>query len=277
MIDVTPFPLPVQVMDGCAVVGLPGEIDLGNADAISSALLSTLDQGAVGVVADMTATRYCDAAGIRAVARASSRAEELGYWVRVVIPRLAVRRAFTLTGADSLVRIYATLDRALPRREDAPARGDQPVRIALLVPRQPSYPHLVAPWEAADSAAHPSGEPSARTVMSVPPQRTGSPDVPAALTDMSGGPLRPAQKLARRQRALDLVAEGRSARERSREALVQAKAVCARLAVTWTDVAVTYARLAQCRPDEAARLLPVSRTARDQAAASRRLAMNGAA
>lgn len=273
----TSFPLPVQVMDGCAVVGLPWEIDFSNADAISTALLTVTDQGVAGVVADMTATRYCDAVGIRAIARASSRAEELGYWVRAVIPRLAVRRAFSLTGADSLVRIYVTLNDALPRREDAPAQEDQPVPIALLVPRQPSYPHLVAPWEAAASAAHPSGEPSARAVMSVPPQRTGSPEVPAALTATSGGQLRPAHELAWKERALNLVAEGRSARERSREARLRARAACARLAVTWADLAVTYARLAQRSPDEAARLLPFSQRARDQATASRRLAMNGAA
>jgi anti-anti-sigma factor len=260
-------------MDGCAVVGLPPEIDFGNADSVSRTLLEVLDQDVVGVVADMTATSYCDAAGIRAVVRASSHAEELGYWVRVVIPRLAVRRVFALTGADSLMRIYATLNRALPCRDDAREQGDQPVPVAVLVPRQPSYPDLVAPWEAPDSAARPSGESSAAAALSAPPQPIGPPEDPAALTGTPGGQLGAAHELAWKQRTVDLVAEGRSARERSRAARLQASAACARLAVTWAAVAATYGWLAQRRPDEAARLLPASQRARDHAAASRRLAM----
>ena len=112
-------PLPVKFADGCAVVSLPREIDALNADTVSIALLAALDQCDVGVVADMTATSFSDAAGIRAVVRAHHRAGELGCWMRAVIPHPAVRRAAALTGAESLLHTYPSLDRALPRGQRA--------------------------------------------------------------------------------------------------------------------------------------------------------------
>ena len=62
-----------------------------------------LNRGAAGVIADMTRTRFCDAAGCRAVARASSRARLLGSSVQAVIANPFVRKVFELTGADQFV------------------------------------------------------------------------------------------------------------------------------------------------------------------------------
>lgn len=104
---------PGQAPDGPVIVALPDEIDLLNASEISDLLLTVLNRGAAGVIADMTRTRFCDAAGCRAVARASRRAQLLGTWARAVIPHPAVRKAFRLTEADQLISVFATLGDAV--------------------------------------------------------------------------------------------------------------------------------------------------------------------
>lgn len=117
------FPLPVRFYDRRAVVILPDEIDLTNADAVGGTLLALLDQAPSGVIADMTGTWFCDAAGVRAIVRAQSRTRSPHGRLRVVMAHPAVRRVFTLTGADRLVRGYPTLDQALDQAPSAPQRG----------------------------------------------------------------------------------------------------------------------------------------------------------
>ncbi len=83
---------------------LPGEIDAVNAAAVTDTLLAVLNRTGASVIADMTGTTFCGAAGIRAIVRAHIRARALGTELRVVITHPAIRRAFQLTGADGLVR-----------------------------------------------------------------------------------------------------------------------------------------------------------------------------
>lgn len=129
-----PFRYPVRFIAGCAVVSLPREVDFGNADTVLRTLLSVLSCGVSGLVVDMSETRYSDSAGIRAIVRARHRAKDLGCWARAVIPHPGVRKAFAVTGAQSLIQIYASLDPALPRgRDDAAGPPEPPV--LRLVPR----------------------------------------------------------------------------------------------------------------------------------------------
>lgn len=141
----SPFPPPVRFTDGCAVVSLPREIDTLNADAVNATLLAALGRGTAGVVADMSATSFSDAAGIRAVVRAHHRAEELGCWVRAVMPHPGVQRVAALTGAESLLYTYARLDDALPGdRDRAAAQANWPEEIKQVIPRQPHSPALAS-------------------------------------------------------------------------------------------------------------------------------------
>ena len=52
-----------------AVVTLPTEIDVTNADTVREDLLSVVNQGAVLLVADMSKTTFCDSAGVSALVR----------------------------------------------------------------------------------------------------------------------------------------------------------------------------------------------------------------
>ena len=104
---------PRRVAHRHVIVTLPSEIDLLNAPAVSDSLLAVLNHEAAGVIADMTCTRFCDAAGCRVVGQASRRARLLSVSVQAVIADPSVRKVFRLTGADQVVSVCATLDEAL--------------------------------------------------------------------------------------------------------------------------------------------------------------------
>lgn len=103
-----------------AVVKLPAEVDLTIADEVREALLSVLNHGALGLVVDMTATTFCDSAGITALVRASRRAAANGATMRLAATAAPVLRILSLVGIDRLVDVYASVDAArasLPDQE----------------------------------------------------------------------------------------------------------------------------------------------------------------
>jgi anti-sigma B factor antagonist len=96
-----------------AVVTLPEEIDLVNADQIGQELDAALASGVATVVADMTATRFCDTSGVRMLVLAHQRAAASGAELRVVIPSASILRVLALTKVDTVLRIYPSLEDAL--------------------------------------------------------------------------------------------------------------------------------------------------------------------
>lgn len=119
-------PLPGQAPAGYVIVALPGEVDLLNVSAVSDLLLTAVNGGAAGVIADMTRTRFCDVPGCAAVARAGRRARLLGSWVQAVVPDPFVRKVLRLTSADQAVPVCVTWDDALAAHRTclAPALGE---------------------------------------------------------------------------------------------------------------------------------------------------------
>ena len=95
-----------------AVVQVPAEIDLTIADAVREALLSVLNSGALGLVVDMTATTFCDSAGITALVRAARRAAVNGATMRLAATAPPVLRVFSLVGIDRLVDVHPSVEAA---------------------------------------------------------------------------------------------------------------------------------------------------------------------
>ena len=106
-------PFPVTWSGRTAIVRLPGEIDLTNADALRERLLSALNQAAAALIVDMTATTFVDSAGITALVRASRRAAATGATIRLAASAVPVLRVLTLVGIDRLIDIYPGVDAAL--------------------------------------------------------------------------------------------------------------------------------------------------------------------
>ena len=103
---------PVTWSDRTAVISVPAEVDLTSADALREALLEVLNVGALGLVVDMTATTFCDSAGISAITRAVRRAAANDATVRLAVTSTPVLRVLNLVGIDRLIEIHPSVSAA---------------------------------------------------------------------------------------------------------------------------------------------------------------------
>jgi anti-anti-sigma factor len=94
-----------------AVVTLPAEIDVTNADEVRQALLAAASHDVAVLIIDMSATTFSDSAGVHAIIAAHKKAAATGTQLRLVAT--AVLRILTLAGVDQLIPIYPTLQAAL--------------------------------------------------------------------------------------------------------------------------------------------------------------------
>jgi len=104
---------PVLWIGQAAVVTLPTEIDLTNADLVQEELLSVLNQGATLLVADLSKTSFCDSAGVSALVRAFRRAVTSTGTMRLVVGTPAVERVFSISGVDRLVDTFPSVAASL--------------------------------------------------------------------------------------------------------------------------------------------------------------------
>ena len=65
------------------------------------------------LVVDMSRTQFCDTAGIHALVGAHKRAEAGRGEIRLVTTGAAVLRIFAITGLDSVIPHFASLEEAL--------------------------------------------------------------------------------------------------------------------------------------------------------------------
>src|SRR5579883_1154201 len=70
-------------------------------------------RGAATLIADMSATTFCDSAGVSALVRSFRRATASGGAMRLVVGTPAVRRVLALTGVDRLVEVYPSVAASL--------------------------------------------------------------------------------------------------------------------------------------------------------------------
>ena len=107
------------------VLTLPDQIDMANAGQAGEQLGSALAPGVAIVVADMTATRFCDSSGLRILVLAHRQAAANNAELRVVIPAATVLRSMAITQVDTVLLIYPSLDAALAPQPAAGPRSDQ--------------------------------------------------------------------------------------------------------------------------------------------------------
>jgi anti-anti-sigma factor len=123
-----------------AVVVFPEHVDMSNAAQIRGQLLAVFDCGAAVVIADMSATVWCDYVGIDAVALACQRAAVRQAELRLVATAPTVRRLLAAEGLDRMVPVYSSVEAAIaagePDGTDSP--GD-PVQLAV-APQWPDGP-----------------------------------------------------------------------------------------------------------------------------------------
>ena len=104
---------PVAWTGGRAVVAFPEHVDMSNAAQIREQLMGVFDRGAAVVIADMSATAWCDYVGVDAVARACQRAAVCRAELRLVATAPSVRRLLAAEGLDRLVPVYSSVEAAI--------------------------------------------------------------------------------------------------------------------------------------------------------------------
>jgi len=122
---------PVTLAGLVPVVGAPGEIDTTNASGLRTALVEASRMGRVTVV-DLRQTRFCDSAGLQALAVAHRQAHQQDGELLLVPAGAAVLRILAITGVSQVIPSFATLDEAVARASDmiADASGTDPGRPA---------------------------------------------------------------------------------------------------------------------------------------------------
>ena len=96
------------------VVGLPAEIDVTNSDEVRQQLVTVLSPSVSTVIADLTATSFCDSSGVHAIMHAHERAAARDVGLRLAVsPGGSVRRVLQLTGADHIMPVFATVAEAI--------------------------------------------------------------------------------------------------------------------------------------------------------------------
>jgi anti-sigma B factor antagonist len=101
-----------QVMP--VVVELPAEIDVTNSEQVYQQLVAVLAPNITTVVADMTATLFCDSSGVHAIMHAYETAGARDVGLRLAVsPGTSVRRVLQLIGVGRLIPVYPSLEEAL--------------------------------------------------------------------------------------------------------------------------------------------------------------------
>jgi anti-sigma B factor antagonist len=110
---------PLRRLGPHAVIAMPAEIDMTNADQVGQALLAAAGPRVAVLIIDMSKTTFCDSAGVHAVISAYRHATTTGTQLRLVAT--TVLRIFSVIGADEVIPLYATLEEALADAAPAPA------------------------------------------------------------------------------------------------------------------------------------------------------------
>ena len=104
-----------------AIVTMPEEIDLTNSPGLDELLVGVVAQSPETITVDLTATSFCDSAGISVLAHTHQLAAENGGELRIALGDSPVARIIQLIGLDEIVPVYRdvqqSLDTAGPGRE----------------------------------------------------------------------------------------------------------------------------------------------------------------
>jgi anti-anti-sigma factor len=137
----TPGELAIRWSGRHVVVTMPAEIDAADSATVADQLSAVLGEHPDLITADLTSTRFCDSAGVQAVARAAERSAAAGSELRVALGDSPVARVFQLTGLDQAMPVYRDVQQSLdtPRPDQEHAARPAPAQ------QQAEQAHAVLP------------------------------------------------------------------------------------------------------------------------------------
>jgi anti-anti-sigma factor len=100
------------------LVRVHGEIDLSNAQEVSSAIGTVMGQEARRLVIDLSDITYLDSAGVALLLRLAERLQTRRRELHLVVPRGSpIRRVLLFTGLPRVIPLQARLEDALAQRD----------------------------------------------------------------------------------------------------------------------------------------------------------------
>jgi anti-sigma B factor antagonist len=96
-----------------AIVAMPAEIDLTNSPGLGELLAGVVARSPETITVDLTATTFCDSAGISVLAHANELAAENGGELRIALGDSPVARIIHLIGLDEIVPVYHDVQQSL--------------------------------------------------------------------------------------------------------------------------------------------------------------------
>jgi anti-sigma B factor antagonist len=107
-----PITTSVAYRDGAAVVSVGGEIDLSTAPVFEGAISQALDHRPAVLAIELSKVTFMASVGLRILAATNEKVGETTR-IAVVADNAAASRPIQLTGLDSVVALYPSLDAAL--------------------------------------------------------------------------------------------------------------------------------------------------------------------
>jgi anti-anti-sigma factor len=92
---------------------MPAEIDMTNSSDVSDLLAAVIRQSPEVITADMTATTFCDSAGVSALAHAYELAAAGGSELLLALGGSPTARIIQLIGLDQIVPVYRDVQQSL--------------------------------------------------------------------------------------------------------------------------------------------------------------------
>ena len=104
----------VEQRSGVQVAVLSGEMDLANAGHAIATVVDAVDNGAPGLVLDLTGVSFIDSGGVGALFRLGRRLSERRQELRLVVPGDSpLRRVLSVVQVDRVAPLHETRDGAV--------------------------------------------------------------------------------------------------------------------------------------------------------------------
>jgi anti-anti-sigma factor len=97
---------------GIEILGMPAELDLATADGLAARGYAAIARSARLLLLDLTGLSFCDASGLSAFVRIANHADAAGCRFGLIAPRPPVAKILRISGLDSRLPVFATLDEA---------------------------------------------------------------------------------------------------------------------------------------------------------------------
>lgn len=106
------FGVQVQERDGCVVLAVSGEVDLGTAPRLREHLVALVTDGHLRVVVDLTAVEFLDSTGLGALVAGFKRLRAHEGEMRLVCAPGRIRKVFELTRLDRVLPMFESVEDA---------------------------------------------------------------------------------------------------------------------------------------------------------------------